>query len=43
MDAWRHIHETGEMPPEFVELDELAKRGWDEEPRTDSADSNQDS
>jgi DNA-binding PadR family transcriptional regulator len=43
MDAWRHIHETGEMPPEFVELDELAKRGWVEEPRTDSADSNQDS
>jgi DNA-binding PadR family transcriptional regulator len=42
MDAWRHIHETGEMPPEFVELDELAKRGWVEEPRTDSADSNQD-
>jgi DNA-binding PadR family transcriptional regulator len=43
MDAWRHIHETGEMPPEFVELDELAKRGWVEEPRTDSEDSNQDS
>ncbi len=43
MDAWRHIHETGEMPPEFVELDELAKRGWVEEPRTDSADGNQDS
>lgn len=32
MDAWRHIHETGEMPPEFKELDELAKRGWDETP-----------
>ena len=29
MDAWRHIHETGEMPREFEELDELAKRGWD--------------
>jgi DNA-binding PadR family transcriptional regulator len=28
MDAWRHIHETGEMPAEFAELDELAKRGW---------------
>ena len=32
MDAWRHIHETGEMPPEFEELDALAKRGWDESP-----------
>jgi DNA-binding PadR family transcriptional regulator len=32
MDAWRHIHETGEMPPEFVELDERAKRGWTDEP-----------
>jgi len=31
MDAWRHIHETGEMPPEFEELDELAKRGWQED------------
>ena len=28
MDAWRHMHETGEVPPEFEELDELAKRGW---------------
>jgi DNA-binding PadR family transcriptional regulator len=32
MEAWRHIHETGEMPPEFEELDELAKRGWPENP-----------
>jgi len=32
MDAWRHLHETGEIPPEFAELDELAKRGWDENP-----------
>ena len=31
MDAWRHIHETGEIPPEFVELDDLAKRGWPED------------
>ncbi|HEX3513482.1 MAG TPA: PadR family transcriptional regulator [Trebonia sp.] len=37
MDAWRHIHETGEMPPEFVELDELAKRGWDETPPDDAS------
>ena len=33
VDAWRHIHETGEVPPEFAELDEHAMRGWDEEPR----------
>jgi DNA-binding PadR family transcriptional regulator len=32
MDSWRRIHETGEMPPEFEELDELAKRGWPQEP-----------
>ena len=41
MDTWRHIHETGEIPPEFAELDELAKRGWDEEPRRSSADGDQ--
>jgi DNA-binding PadR family transcriptional regulator len=41
MDAWRHIHETGEMPPEFVELDEQAKRGWPDEPRSASADDDQ--
>jgi DNA-binding PadR family transcriptional regulator len=35
MDTWRRIHETGEMPPEFKELDELAKRGWDETPPHD--------
>lgn len=32
METWRRIHETGEMPPEMKELDELAKRGWDETP-----------
>jgi len=32
MDAWRHIHETGEIPPEFEELDARAMRGWDETP-----------
>jgi DNA-binding PadR family transcriptional regulator len=32
LDAWRHIHETGEIPPEFEELDDLAKRGWPEDP-----------
>jgi DNA-binding PadR family transcriptional regulator len=31
MDSWRKIHETGEFPPEFKELDELAMRGWDED------------
>lgn len=43
MDAWRHMHETGEPPPEFVELEELAKRGWIDEPRDDDADSGQSS
>ena len=37
MDGWRHLHETGEAPPEFTELDDLATRGWTEEPRPDSA------
>ena len=32
VDGWRRMHETGEVPPEFEELDELAKRGWDETP-----------
>ncbi len=41
MEVWRHISETGEIPAELTELDELAKRGWNEEPRRDSADSDQ--
>jgi DNA-binding PadR family transcriptional regulator len=41
MDAWRYMHATGKLPPEFVELEELAKRGWSEEPRDDDADSGQ--
>jgi DNA-binding PadR family transcriptional regulator len=41
MDAWRHMHETGETPPEFAELDELAKRGWSDEPRQPGAASDQ--
>ena len=41
MDAWRHMHETGETPPEFEELDELAKRGWTDEPRQGGKDSDQ--
>ena len=32
MDGWRRMHETGEVPAEFYELDELAKRGWPENP-----------
>ena len=28
IETWRQIHETGEIPPEFKELDEQAKRGW---------------
>jgi len=34
MDAWQKIHETGEIPPELRELDEQAKRGWDEPRQT---------
>ena len=34
MDTWRKIHETGEIPPEVRELDDLAKRGWDEPGKT---------
>ena len=34
MDSWRKIHETGEIPPELRELDEQAKRGWDEPRQT---------
>ena len=29
LDAWRRMHETGEFPQEYLELDERAKRGWD--------------
>jgi len=43
VDAWRRMHETGEVPREIEELDALALRGWDDEPRRDDADSNQDS
>jgi DNA-binding PadR family transcriptional regulator len=35
VDAWRRMHQTGETPPEFEELDELAKRGWGETPPGD--------
>jgi DNA-binding PadR family transcriptional regulator len=43
LDIWRRMHETGEMPAELKELDEQAMRGWDDEPRRDGADSDQDS
>jgi DNA-binding PadR family transcriptional regulator len=42
MDTWRRIHETGEMPPEMAELDELAKRGWPDEPGAAAGASDQD-
>jgi DNA-binding PadR family transcriptional regulator len=32
IEAWRHMHQTGAVPAEFEELDELARRGWAEEP-----------
>ena len=42
MDLWRQLHETGETPPEMAELDELAKRGWPDEPGAAAAASDQD-
>ncbi len=42
VDSWRRMHETGEVPPEFAELDERAMRGWDDEPRQDAAGSGKD-
>ena len=41
MDGWRYMHATGKPSPEFEELDELAKRGWTDEPRHQDADSDQ--
>jgi DNA-binding PadR family transcriptional regulator len=32
IDAWRRMRETGEVAPEFEELEEMAKRGWEETP-----------
>jgi hypothetical protein len=32
IDGWRQLHETGEAPPELAELDEQARRGWDDSP-----------
>jgi DNA-binding PadR family transcriptional regulator len=32
IDGWRRMHETGEVPPELVELNDQARRGWDETP-----------
>jgi DNA-binding PadR family transcriptional regulator len=43
VDAWRRMHETGQVPAEFEELEAQAMRGWDdEEPRRDGADGDQD-
>jgi DNA-binding PadR family transcriptional regulator len=30
LDAWRHMHETGEIPPDIAALDEQARRRWSE-------------
>jgi DNA-binding PadR family transcriptional regulator len=35
IDGWRRMHETGEVPPELEELNEQARRGWDETPPGD--------
>ncbi|MGD0703294.1 MAG: PadR family transcriptional regulator [Trebonia sp.] len=32
IDVWRRMHETGEAPPELEELEERARRGWEETP-----------
>ena len=32
IEGWRRMHETGEIPPELEELNEQARRGWDETP-----------
>jgi DNA-binding PadR family transcriptional regulator len=32
IDSWRRMRETGEVAPEFEELEEMAKRGWEETP-----------
>jgi DNA-binding PadR family transcriptional regulator len=32
IDGWRRMHETGQVPPELIELNEQARRGWDETP-----------
>jgi hypothetical protein len=32
IDGWRRMHETGEVPAELEELNEQARRGWDETP-----------
>jgi DNA-binding PadR family transcriptional regulator len=40
IDAWRRMHETGQLPEEFIELDALAQQGWPEreggEPASDA-------
>jgi DNA-binding PadR family transcriptional regulator len=31
LDAWRHMHKTGEIPPDLAALDEEARRGWSQQ------------
>lgn len=31
VDAWRQVVETGEIPPEYWEIDEQARKGWPED------------
>ncbi len=38
MEMWRQIHETGEMPAQMKELDDLALRGWPEPEADDTED-----
>jgi DNA-binding PadR family transcriptional regulator len=43
VDGWRRMHETGEVPPELIELEAQAMRGWEDEPRRDGAGTDQES
>jgi len=40
VDAWRRMHQTGELPQEFLDLDAAAKQGWDTN-EGDAADTSQ--
>jgi DNA-binding PadR family transcriptional regulator len=37
MDGWRLVHKTGQLPSDFQEFDELAKRGWVDSSENDSS------
>jgi len=41
IDGWRQFAQTGEIPQQMYDLDEQAKRGWDETPPADGDAENQ--